>query len=73
MTGWCQLWIYNYGPLVKSLYELLTNNQFKLPWTGETKRKTEELKKELIRAPELQGLPDITNNHFGYFLLRNKV
>lgn len=37
MTGWCRLWIYNYGRLVKPLYELIKSNQSKLVWTGEAR------------------------------------
>ncbi|KAK4815454.1 hypothetical protein QYF61_002843 [Mycteria americana] len=59
MTGWCRLWIYNYGLLVKPLYELLKNSQTQLTWTDEAKRAFKELKLELMRAPTL-GLPDIT-------------
>ncbi|KAK4820003.1 hypothetical protein QYF61_017382 [Mycteria americana] len=59
MTGWCRLWIYNYGLLVKPLYELLKNSQTQLTWTDEAKRAFKELKLELMRAPAL-GLPDIT-------------
>ncbi|KAK4816144.1 hypothetical protein QYF61_011526, partial [Mycteria americana] len=59
MTGWCRLWIYNYGLLVKSLYELLKNSQTQLTWTDEAKRAFKELKLELMRAPAL-GLPGIT-------------
>ncbi|KAK4812345.1 hypothetical protein QYF61_017122 [Mycteria americana] len=59
MTGWCRLWIYNYGLLVKPLYKLLKNSQTQLTWTDEAKRAFKELKLELMRAPAL-GLPDIT-------------
>ncbi|KAK4821301.1 hypothetical protein QYF61_018051 [Mycteria americana] len=59
MTGWCRLWIYNYGLLVKPLYELLKNSQTQLTWTDEAKRAFKELKLELMRAPAL-GLPGIT-------------
>ncbi|KAK4811221.1 hypothetical protein QYF61_022118 [Mycteria americana] len=59
MTGWCRLWIYNYGLLVKPLYELLKNSQTQLTWTDKAKRAFKELKLELMRAPAL-GLPDIT-------------
>ncbi|NXD88926.1 POL5 protein, partial [Halcyon senegalensis] len=59
MTGWCRLWIYNYGILVKPLYELVKTNQSKLIWTGEARRAFKQLKQELMRAPAL-GLPDIT-------------
>lgn len=50
MTGWCRICISNYGPSVKPLYELLTNNWSVLTRTGEAKRVFEELKKEVMRA-----------------------
>ncbi|XP_059687384.1 LOW QUALITY PROTEIN: uncharacterized protein LOC132319767 [Gavia stellata] len=59
MTGWCRLWIYNYGLMVKPLYELLENSQTQLVWTDEARRAFKKLKLELMRAPAL-GLPDIT-------------
>lgn len=59
MTGWCQLWIYNYGLLVKPLYDLLKSNPSKLNWTGEAKRAFAQLKKELMKPPAL-GLLYVT-------------
>ena len=38
MTGWCRLWIYNYGLMVKPLYDLIKINQSKLVWTGEAQK-----------------------------------
>ena len=35
MTGWCRLWIYNYGLLVKPLYALIANGNRNLQWTKE--------------------------------------
>jgi len=58
MTGWCRLWIYNYGVMVKPLYELLKNNARHLIWTGDAKRAFEKLKRELMKAPAL-GLPNV--------------
>jgi len=58
MTGWCRLWIYNYGLMAKPLYELLKDNVRQLIWTGEAKRAFEQLKRELMRAPAL-GLPSV--------------
>lgn len=37
MAGWCRLWIYNYGLVVKPLYEQVKGNQSKLVWTGEAR------------------------------------
>jgi len=57
-TGWCRLWIYNYGLMAKPLYELLKNNSRQLIWTGDAKRAFKLLKRELTRAPAL-GLPNV--------------
>ncbi|KFP96428.1 hypothetical protein N329_07268, partial [Haliaeetus albicilla] len=59
MTGRCQLWIYNYGLLVKQLYRLLKEDSPILIWTMEAKRAFEQLKKELMMPPAL-GLPDVS-------------
>lgn len=59
MTGWCQLWIPNYGLLVKPLFVLLKTNPNYLTWDGETRRAFKQLKRELTQAPTL-GLPDTT-------------
>ncbi|KAM6138232.1 uncharacterized protein FYN12_001169 [Phoenicopterus ruber ruber] len=48
MTGWCRLWIYNYGLLVKPLYALTTTEQKYLKWNKETIRAFELLKKALM-------------------------
>lgn len=57
-TGWCRLWIYHYGLLVKSLYELLKENTSKVNRMGEARRAFSQLKNELMRAPAL-GLQDV--------------
>lgn len=59
MTGWCRLWIYNYGILAKPLYELLKESQSKIDWTPGAKAAFKRLKQELMRAPAL-GLPDVS-------------
>lgn len=59
MTGWCRLWIYNYGLLVKPLYALITEGVKDLQWTKETRRAFDELKKALVSAPAL-GLPEVS-------------
>ncbi|RMC20169.1 hypothetical protein DUI87_01015 [Hirundo rustica rustica] len=56
MTGWCRLWIYNYGLLVKPLYALITEGSRGLQWTKEATRAFDQLKKALMSAPAL-GLP----------------
>lgn len=59
MTGWCRLWIHNYGLLVKPLYGLLREAQYRILWTPEAKAAFKQLKIELMRAPAL-GLPDVS-------------
>jgi len=63
MTGWCQLWIYNYGLLVKPLYALTATGQNHLKWNKETMQAFELLKKALMSAPAL-GLPDVSKPFF---------
>jgi len=48
MTGWCQLWIHNYGLLVKPLFALLKTNPSVLTWDGEIRRSFKLLKYELM-------------------------
>ncbi|RMC21834.1 hypothetical protein DUI87_02705 [Hirundo rustica rustica] len=57
MTGWCRLWIYNYGLLVKPLYALITEGSRDLQWTKDATRAFDQLKKALMSAPAL-GLPN---------------
>lgn len=59
MTGWCRLWIYNYGMIAKPLYDLIKESQIKINWTGEAKAAFKRLKRELMEAPAL-GLPDVS-------------
>ncbi|XP_040427484.1 uncharacterized protein LOC121076907 [Cygnus olor] len=65
MTGWCHLWINNYGLIVKPLYDLIKNNQSKLVWTGEAQAAFKKLKLKLMRAPAL-GLPDLSKPFWLY-------
>ncbi|KFR11835.1 hypothetical protein N306_05260, partial [Opisthocomus hoazin] len=58
MAGWCRLWIYKYGLMLKPLYELLKNDARQLIWTGDAKRAFEQLKRELMRDLAL-GLPNV--------------
>jgi len=58
MTGWCQLWICNYGITVRSIDELLKNNPTQLVWSKEAQNAFRTLK-ELTKTPAL-GLPDVT-------------
>ncbi|KFP35832.1 hypothetical protein N324_05144, partial [Chlamydotis macqueenii] len=57
MTGWSRLWIYNYGLLVRPLYELLKSNPKDLTWHGEAEKAFQQLKRKVMDAPAL-GLPD---------------
>ncbi|KFP69452.1 hypothetical protein N310_03101, partial [Acanthisitta chloris] len=59
MAGWCRLWIYGYGSLVKPLYDLLKSNGGLLVWTQEAERAFANLKRELMR-PSALGFPDVT-------------
>lgn len=59
MTGWCHLWIYNYGLLVKPLYAFTTTEQKCLQWNKEAIQAFKLLKKALMSAPTL-GLPDVS-------------
>ncbi|RMC04216.1 hypothetical protein DUI87_19035 [Hirundo rustica rustica] len=63
MTGWCRLWIYNYGLLVKPLYALITEGSRDLQWTKDATRAFNQLKKALMSAPAL-GLPNVSKPFF---------
>ncbi|XP_056362996.1 uncharacterized protein LOC130261107 [Oenanthe melanoleuca] len=63
MTGWCRLWIYNYGLLVKPLYTLMANGSRDLKWTKEATQAFRRLKDALMSAPAL-GLPDVSKPFF---------
>ncbi|PKU34391.1 protein nynrin-like [Limosa lapponica baueri] len=54
MTGWCRLWIADYGLLVKPLYELLQLTKGPLQWTDESRNAYIQLKRALMRAPNLE-------------------
>ncbi|RMC04183.1 hypothetical protein DUI87_19002 [Hirundo rustica rustica] len=59
MTGWCQLWIYNYGVIVKPLHELVKVSKNAKVWTPEADKAFKELKCKFMRAPALR-LPDMS-------------
>ncbi len=63
MTGWCQLWICDYGLPVKPLYSLIAANQKDLQWDAESDRAFHQLKKALMSASAL-GLPDVSKPFF---------
>ncbi|XP_030347100.1 uncharacterized protein LOC115610142 [Strigops habroptila] len=65
MTGWCWLWIHDYGILVRPLYELLKENSSVLEWTDQAEEAFVHLKIELMRALAL-GLPDVTKPFWLY-------
>ena len=64
MTGWCRLWIMNYGLMAKPLYEALKGPPF--VWGPEQRRAYQGLKRALMTAPAL-GLPDL-NKGFQLFV-----
>ena len=54
ISGFCCIWISNYGPMTKSLQEALKREEKEpLQWTRECKQAFEALKIKLGRAPEL--------------------
>ena len=59
MTGWCRLWIMNYGLLAKPLYEALKGPPFE--WGPDQQRAFKSLKQALMTAPAL-GLPDLAKD-----------
>ncbi|XP_033918419.1 uncharacterized protein [Melopsittacus undulatus] len=61
MTGWCRLWIYNYGLHVKPLYALIADGNRDLHWTREATQAFNQLKEALMSAPAL-GLPDLLSS-----------
>lgn len=63
MTGWCRLWICNYGLLVKPLHALTASGNRDLQWTKEATRAFSQLKNALMSAPAL-GLPDVSKPFF---------
>ncbi|RMB89229.1 hypothetical protein DUI87_34377 [Hirundo rustica rustica] len=63
MTGWCRLWIYNYGLLVKPLYALIMEGSRDLQWTKDATRAFNQQKKALMSAPAL-GLPNVSKPFF---------
>ncbi|RMC19592.1 hypothetical protein DUI87_03151 [Hirundo rustica rustica] len=58
MTGWCRLWIYNYGLFIKPLYALIANGNKDLQWTKEANGAYKQRKEALMSAPAL-GLLDM--------------
>lgn len=63
MAGWCWLWVYNDGLLVRPLYALIANGNTDLQWTKEATRAFHQLKSSLMSAPAL-GLPDVSKPFF---------
>ncbi|KAJ7422636.1 hypothetical protein BTVI_13395 [Pitangus sulphuratus] len=65
MTGWCRLWIYQYGLPAKPLYDLLKMTKGNIIWTPKASGAFKRLKRELMRAPAL-GSPDITKPFWSF-------
>ncbi|XP_061205549.1 uncharacterized protein LOC133210300 [Neopsephotus bourkii] len=59
MTGWCRLWIMNYGLIAKPLYEAQKSPVF--VWNEPQKEAFKKLKETLMKSPAL-GLPDLTKD-----------
>ncbi|XP_010179273.1 PREDICTED: uncharacterized protein LOC104537943, partial [Mesitornis unicolor] len=59
MTGWCRLWIMNYGLIAKPLYEAQKAAPF--VWEKPQQEDFRKLKEALMTAPAL-GLPDLTKD-----------
>ncbi|XP_017588089.1 PREDICTED: uncharacterized protein LOC108445827 isoform X2 [Corvus brachyrhynchos] len=59
MTGWCRLWIYNCGLLVKPFCALVAEGNRDLQWTKEATQAFNQLKKALMSASAL-GLPAVS-------------
>ncbi|KGL98546.1 hypothetical protein N301_13339, partial [Charadrius vociferus] len=57
MTGWCRLWIMDYGLIARPLYEVQKSPVF--VWSKPQKEAFKKLKLALKTAPAL-GLPDLT-------------
>ncbi|KAG6938082.1 hypothetical protein G0U57_006983 [Chelydra serpentina] len=58
LTGFCRLWIPDYGGKAKSLYESLTKEGLlNWEWTKEKEKAFQELKEALVQPPAL-ALPD---------------
>ncbi|XP_067318455.1 uncharacterized protein [Anolis sagrei] len=59
MAGFCRIWLPNFGPLARSLYEATSGPETFLVWSAECRTAFETIKKALMSAPAL-GLPDMT-------------
>lgn len=59
MTGWCRLWIDEYGLMVRPLYEMLkASTDTCLEWTEKGRSAFRNLKQALLKAPAL-ALPNL--------------
>lgn len=58
MAAWCRLWITNYGPIVKLLYEA---QKVWFVWGLEEQKASVDIKQDLmtVKSP---GLPDLTKD-----------
>ncbi|XP_035169578.1 uncharacterized protein LOC118159047, partial [Oxyura jamaicensis] len=59
MTGWCRLWVMDYGLIAKPLYE--AQKAHVLVWGKEQKEAFRKMKEALTKAPAL-GLPDLSKD-----------
>lgn len=72
MTGWCRLWIPDYGLLAKPIYTLITERCQDLQWTTEATQAFDQLKKALMSAPAL-GLPDVSKPFLLFSLAKQDI
>ncbi|XP_063275829.1 uncharacterized protein LOC134562381 isoform X4 [Prinia subflava] len=70
MTGWCRLWIMDYGLIAKPLYEAQKTQPF--TWGKPQKEAFQKLKEALTTAPAL-GLPDLSKDFQLYVHERQRL
>ncbi|TRZ06751.1 hypothetical protein HGM15179_012676 [Zosterops borbonicus] len=70
MTGWCRLWITDYGLIAKPLYEAQKMQPF--TWGKPQKEAFQKLKEALTTAPA-QGLPDLSKDFQLYIHERQRL
>ena len=58
MARFCHIWIPNYGPLARTLYEKFKGkDDDRFEWNSECEGAFQELKKQLLQAPALAPAP----------------
>ncbi|XP_066195654.1 uncharacterized protein, partial [Sylvia atricapilla] len=70
MTGWCRLWIMDYGLIAKPLYEAQKTQPF--VWGKPQREAFRKLKEALTTAPAL-GLPDLSKDFQLYVHERQRL